>query len=812
MTEGRQRRIIESSAVRLPFGVARMLLLCVMAGVLLAGVMAPVALGVGSVANQVSDSVDSISASLASIQIPLVTTVEDKNGTPIAQLFDQYRLPVSFKDISPNMVAALVDIEDHRFYQESGIDVQGMIRAMLHNSSGGSTQGASTITQQFVKNYLVDVVDRGTSPQAKAAQAADTDQSLARKLREAKIALQLDQTMTKDEIVTGYLNVVPFGAKANGPFGVGAAAKAYFHEQPSQLTVAQSALLAGMVNNPVLYNPYTHPQQALTRRNLVIDEMVKYGSLTQAQGIRDKQDPLGVVPNGPDIPPSTCYGIQPDAGFFCAYVERYLMDAGFTQDQINSGGYVIKTTMDPTVSTDAKNAVDNWVPTDQDGVANTLAVVQPGTSGHNVLAMVANRNFGLDSGKGEASSNLVANVDDEFGGGSTYKLFTTAAALEQGVAGLNTMLDNPNTATFQLGRTPPYTVSNNDGTPSTLSLSQGLADSPNTAFVGLELKDGMSNVLTMAYRLGMRNTMLSNQHGSTPITDPNDSRSRSVLWSEPQLKSFSLSPSFTLGVSPLSPLEHANVAATLASGGVWCVPNPIQSVTDRYGNAVPVLQQPCEQIISPAEANTIRNGMSHNIDPGATGAAAAAANNWTIPLSAKTGTTQNSESVGYLAIVDGYAASSLVFADSSRPDKICATQPPRLDRVSSCGGNFAFGASVSAPPFFQAFEQILSGVPNAPIPDADPNFLDTEGHGPIVPFVMNQQIAQATGALKNAGYPVTVQNVESAQPKGTVIGQTPQSNQGPGTPITLYVSTGALPTVHNAAPPPGVAPGSATAG
>jgi membrane peptidoglycan carboxypeptidase len=790
-----------------------MLLLCGLAGVLLAGTMAPIALGVGVAANQVSDSVDSVSASLASAEVPLVTTVEDKNGNVMAQLFDQYRLPVSFNQIAPNMVAAQVDIEDHRFFQESGIDVQGMIRAAVNNSSGGSTQGASTITQQFVKNYLLDVVDRGTSPQAKAAQAADTDQSVLRKLREAKIAIQLDQSMTKNQILTGYLNVVPFGSEAKGPFGIGAAAKAYFNELPSQLTVPQSALLAGMVNNPVMYNPYTHPTQTLARRNLVIDDMVKYGSLPAAQGTQAKASPLGVVPNGPHIPSSTCYDVQADAGFFCAYVVQYLEDAGFTKEQIYSGGYTIKTTMDPKVATDAKNAVDNWVPTNQNGVANTLVVIQPGTTQHNVLAMVANRTYGLDGGNGETSSNLVANVDDEFGGGSTYKLFTTASAFEQGKAGLNTVLSNPNTETFQIGRhTQPYPVSNNDGTPPSLPVWQALADSPNTAFVGLELNDGMSNVLTMAYRLGMRNTMTSNQHGTTPITDPKDRRSKSVLWSEPQLKSFNLSPSFTLGVSPLSPLEHANVGATLASNGVWCQPNPIQAVTDRYGHPVPVLQQPCEQVISPASANTIRNGMGHNLDPGATGHAAAAANNWTIPLSAKTGTTQNSESVGYLAIVDGYAASSLVFADGARPDKICASQPPRLNREASCGGAYAFGASVSAPPFYQAFEQILAGVPNAPIADADPGFLSAQDHGPIVPFVMNQQVAQATGALKGADYQVTVRDINSSRPKGTVVGQTPQSNQPTGTPITLYVSTGKLPAPPTAQAPISAAPGSGVGG
>jgi membrane peptidoglycan carboxypeptidase len=792
-----------------------MLGLCALAGVLLAGILSPMAIGVGSLSNQVSDSVDSISSSLAVSQVPLVTTIEDKTGAPIAQLYNQYRLPVSYNQISKNMTAAIIDVEDHRFREESGIDVQSTLRAALHNSSGGSTQGASTLTQQYVKNYLEWIVDRpqvgATAPQiaqAKAAQQADIDQSLARKLKEAKVAITLSQTMSKNDILTGYLNVVPFGDKPAGPFGIGAAAKAYFNVTPDQLTIPQSAMLAGMVNNPILYDPYKNPNNATKRRNEVLKAMATYGSITTAEARAYETQPLGVVGTSPALPSGSCLDLaRNDAGFFCAYAVQYLENAGFTADQLETGGYTIKTTLDPAVSQAAKTAADNAVDPNTFGVANTFAVVQPGQNSHNILAMVANRNYGTSGGNADTESNLVANVDDEFGGGSTYKLFTTASAMEQGKVGLNTVLQNPSCTSFPLpisnSHTPQYPVCNNDGTPPTLQLNQALAASPNTAFVGLELQAGMSSVLNMAYRLGMRNTMMSNQSGKTP--DPSQS---SELYSKPQIESYGNSPAFTLGVGPLSPLEHANVAATLASGGVWCTPNPIGSVTDRYGQPVQVNQQPCEQVIPQAQAYSMLNGMSHDTSPGGTGAGAAAANNWTRQISAKTGTTQNSESVGFLGIVNGYAASSLVFADGSRPNIICVGPPPHLISQQSCAKtNQAFGATLAAPTFFQAFEQILGSQPDQGIPGADPNYLDVGNHGPTVPFVFNMTEAQATTTLQQAGYQVSAKEFNSTQPKGTVIGETPQSNQPPGTTITIYVSTGSTPPPTNAQPPASLAPG-----
>ncbi|TNC22214.1 transglycosylase domain-containing protein [Amycolatopsis alkalitolerans] len=685
---------------------------CAIAGVLVAGVLAPVAMGAGVLSNQVSDSVDGISASLTASQQPLVTTVTDRDGNPIATLFDQYRIPVTYNQIAPTMTAAIVGIEDRRFWSEGGVDPKGMVRAALHDSSGGATQGASTITQQYVKNYLINVVDRTD----KAAQYADRADTIARKLREAKIAVQLGQTQSKQDILTGYLNVVEF---AGNIYGIGAAAQAYFHTTPDKLNVQQAALLAGMVNNPNLYNPYTHPEQALQRRNTVIDAMVTNRTLAAKDAEAAKASPLGVIDNGPDIPPSTCMGAPADAGFFCSYAEGYLQQAGFTADQLATGGYTIRTTMDPVVSQTVKNAVDANVPTTQDGVANTFAVISPGQDTHEVLAMVANRNLGTDPAQGETSTDIVSHPSNVFGAGSSFKIFTSAAAMEAGKAGLNTPLPNQGGHCFvQPGAnkyTPPYCIQN-DGLhyPDPISLRDGLATSPNVAFVGLEQEVGMAAVLDMARRLGLRNTLTTNDAGATP--DPSSSNPQ---YSEPQSQYFQNKLSFTLGNSPVSTLEMANVPATLMSAGKWCPPNPILSVTDRFGKPVPVKQQPCEQVVPPGLANTLMAGLSQDTVSG-TSAQAAHAAGWTHPDIGKTGTTQESESVAFVGGVDNYAVSSMVFADGRHPEEICPGTPVHL---GSCGHG-AFGGTVAAPPYFSAFNQLLAGKPDVPIPAPDPAYLN----------------------------------------------------------------------------------------
>ncbi|MEV8614906.1 transglycosylase domain-containing protein [Amycolatopsis sp. NPDC051373] len=679
--------------------------------------MAPVAIGAGVLSNQVSDSVDAISADLEHADPPLVTTVTDRNGSTIATLYAQYRIPVTAAQISPAMKAAIVDIEDRRFYTEGGVDPQGMLRAAVNDSSGGDLQGASTITQQYVKNYLINVVDRND----KTAQDKDREDSLARKLREAKMAVQISQTVSKNDVLADYLNVVEYTGTV---YGIGAASEAYFGTTADKLTVPQAALLAGMVNNPSVYNPYTHPDNALKRRNTVIDSMVTAKSIPASFAAAAKATPLGVVGTRPAAPSSTCLGAAPDAGFFCAYAVNYLKQAGFTVDQLDTGGYVIKTTMDPHVSQVVKDAVDANVPTTQDGVANTFAVVQPGASGHQVLAMVANRNYGTDPAQGETSTNIVADASNKFGAGSSFKIFTSAAAMVAGKAGLNTPLPNPFSNCFTPPNankyTPCYSVSN-DGTsyPDPISLASGLATSPNVAFVGLESQVGMPAVLDMARKLGLRNTLATNDAGNPPITDPSDSRSKNPQYDEPQSQYFQNLLSFTLGNSPVSPLEMANVSATLMSGGTWCPPNPILSVTDRNGQAVPVKQQGCEQVIPTGVANTLEAGLSQDTTVG-TSAAAAHSAGWTRPDIGKTGTTQLSESVAFVGGVDNFAVSSMVFADGPHPEEICPGTPVHL---GNCGHG-AFGGTVAAPPYFHAMSTLLAGVPDTPIPPPDPQYLD----------------------------------------------------------------------------------------
>ncbi|MGW4526257.1 transglycosylase domain-containing protein [Amycolatopsis sp. NPDC004378] len=688
--------------------LASLVVLCVLAGILVAGTVAPAAIGAGLLSNQVSDSVDAISAQLAAADPPLTTTVTDRDGTPIATLYAQYRLPVTAAGIATTMKAAIIAVEDRRFYTEGGVDVQGMLRAAINDSAGGSLQGASTISQQYVKNYLVNVVDR-TDP---VAQAADREDSVARKLREAKMAVQLNDTMSKDDILADYLNVVEFSGTV---YGVGAAAKAYFGTTADKLTVPQAALLAGMVNNPSVYNPYTHPDKATQRRNLVIDDMVANGSIPASYAATAKGAPLGVLPNGPVAPSSTCMGAAPDAGFFCAYAESYLVHAGFTADRLATGGYTIKTTLDPRVSQVAKDAVDANVPTTQDGVANTFAVVQPGSTGHQVLAVVANRNYGTDPAQGETSTDIVADASNEFGAGSSFKIFTSAAALVTGKAGLETPLPNPDSQCFPVpdSHAACYTVHNDGHYADPISLADGLATSPNVAFVGLESQVGMPAVLDMAYKLGLRNTLATNDAGAAP-----NPASSNPQYSQPQSRYFQNLLSFTLGNSPVSPLEMANVSATLMSGGVWCPPNPILSVTDRNGNAVPVPQQACEQVIPTGVANTLEAGLSKDTTSG-TSAEAAHAAGWTRPDIGKTGTTQQSESVAFVGGVDGYAVSSMVFADGSHPREICPGTPVHL---GNCGHG-AFGGTVAAPPYFHAMSTLLQGVPDQPIPGPDPEYL-----------------------------------------------------------------------------------------
>jgi len=798
--------------------------LCLLAGVLMAGMLFPIVGALGVASNRASDTIDSVSADLVATDPPLITTVTDSAGTPIAYLFDQYRLPVASGQISPTMKAALISIEDRRFYEHNGVDWKGTVRALISNSSSSDTQGASTLTQQYVKNYLINVVYRDQigsekNPENEIGRQRAQEQTVTRKLREARLAIQLEQKMSKEEILTGYLNVVEFTDRV---FGIGAAAHAYFHTTPDKLTVAQSAMLAGMVNNPSLYNPWKRPEQTLKRRNRVIDTMVETKSLPKAAADKAKKEPLGVVPTKPDKPAANCVGAGPEYGFFCQYVEDYLMKIGmFSEDQLYSGGYTIKTTFDASATQKAKAAVEHQVPKTTNGIANTMAIVRPGKERHEVVALVANRDYGLDGNAGQTTISYPYGVMNKFGAGSTFKIYTSAAYLEKG-GGINNVIQTPSSHTSEVftgGSTKkcPRTPEPNDGDnrkyclsnastnyPPQMTLQTALATSPNTGFVILEERVGMDPIIEMASRLGLRETMASNMHGQKPDPASNDTNTN-----QPQTQFFRSKPgyagraAFTLGPSPVSTLELANVSATLMSGGVWCPPTPLVEVLDRDGKKLDLAkyEQPCEQAVAEPLANTLVQGMSKDDTGSGTSAGAARTFNWTRPIMGKTGTTQDFKSASFVAATPQLAAAVQTFNDGPKPEGICDTTssgvPPRL-----CGtGGSIFGGRTPARTWFEAMGPILDGAEVAQLPPPDPRYVDG-GPESKVPDVVGRSQADATTTLQNAGYKVAVKQSNRADPKGQVVNQTPRGAALPGETITIYVSTGYVPPAQTEQPPP----------
>ena len=278
------------------------------------------------------------------------------------------------------MKLAIVSIEDKRFAEHNGVDWQGTLTGLSGYLSGNlDTRGGSTIEQQYVKNYQLLVI-----AQTDAEKRAAIEVTPARKLREIRMALTLDKTFTKPEILTRYLNLVSFG---NGSFGVQDAAQTYFGIDASELNWQQAALLAGMVQSTSALNPYTNPDGALARRNVVLDTMIE--NLPEyADELREaRTQPLGVLPQPQELPRG-CIAAG-DRAFFCDYALDYLARAGISKDQVAKGGYLIRTTLDPDVQGQVKSAIDGVADPDVPGVASVMSVIRPGKEAHPVLAMAS---------------------------------------------------------------------------------------------------------------------------------------------------------------------------------------------------------------------------------------------------------------------------------------------------------------------------------------------------------------------------------------------------------------------------------------
>nr|WP_095969664.1 transglycosylase domain-containing protein [Rhodococcus erythropolis] len=765
-----------------------------LAGVLVAGVMFPVAGGFGFASNRAADTVDNVSAELVEGTVPAVSTMVDAAGNPIAWLYDQRRFEVPSEKISNNMKLAIVSIEDRRFPDHKGVDWQGTLRAFLTNTTTGEVQqGASTLDQQYVKNYQLLVVAK-TDAERRAA----IETTPARKIREIRMALTLDKELTKDEILTRYLNLVPFG---NGSFGIQDAAQTYFGVDASDLTVPQSAMLAGMVQSSSALNPYTNVEGVTERRNTVLDTMITNIPDRADEFRAAKEEPLGVLET-PNNLPRGCIAAG-DRGFFCDYALKYLSDAGITRDQINEGGYLIKTTLDPQVQASTKAGLNANASANLDGIANVMNVIRPGQDSHKVIAMASSRTYGLNADADETVQAQPYSLAGD-GAGSVFKIFTTAAAMEKGL-GINATLDVPKRFEAKgMGSggaagcpVSTYCVENAGNYPPTLSVTDALAQSPNTAFVKLIEATGVTPTVDMAVRLGMRSY-------ADPNTSGFDERSMADFQKEQNLGSFTLGPTW------INPLELSNVAATLASHGKWCPPSPIDSVFDRYGKPVAVTEQGCEQVVEPGLADTLANAMSRDDVGAGTSAGAASSAGWSLPMSGKTGTTETHKSSAFLGFTNNLAAAVYIFGDSPTPGEICSSP------LRPCYSGNLYGGTEPARSWFAAMNPVANNFGPTSLPPIDEKYARGSQNGQV-PEVVGLSQSAATSRLQASGFTVNSVTTASGARAGTVTGVSPSGSAIPGSTVTIYISDGSVRApaapaspAAPAAPAPGATPPDAT--
>src|SRR6478752_4426698 len=374
----------------------------VLAGVLIAGLFLPAAgvAGVGSKA--VADELSNLPAELATPAPATRSKVLMANGKILAYFYDENRIPVKRHQVAPVMRQAQLAIEDHRFYQHGALDFKGTLRALIRNTANdGVTQGGSSLTQQYVKMVQIEACQaKGDDACTKAVQAPTVE----RKVRELRYAIALEKRLSKDQILERYLNIAYYG---EGAYGVEAAARHYFSTNASKLTLAQAAMLAGLVQSPDANNPVKHRSAALDRRDVVINRMTELGMITPAEAVKAKKtrfDPKTVRPT-----PNGCVGTR--YPFLCDYVRRTLLNTpslgksvADREKRINRGGLTIQTAIDPKVQDLAQRKVSAVVAA-KDPLISTMNMIQPGTG--LIVAMVQSRPvMGSKAKKGQTYWNL----------------------------------------------------------------------------------------------------------------------------------------------------------------------------------------------------------------------------------------------------------------------------------------------------------------------------------------------------------------------------------------------------------------------
>jgi len=630
------------------------------AAALVAVVLLPLFGAVGISADALNQRLDEAGASFKRIpHFPERSTIYAKDGSVLATLFlDENRTIVHLRKVSPIAQEAVLAIEDDGFYEHGALNAPSVVRALLADIIAGHiTQGGSTITQQLVKNAVIQ----------------DPEQTFARKFQEAALAIRLEKEYTKDEILELYLNDVYFG---NGIYGIGTAADFYFHEPASKLTLTQAALLAGLIQSPADYDPIVHPDKALARRNVVLGRLAALGWVPQEKIDKATAQPIK-LPSGVG---HTERKVEP---FFVHYIRSLILDKtnhefdafGRSREQrvhtLYQGGLEIYTTLDPAWQRYAQEAVDQSPSIDpKKGPDVSLVSVDAQTGA--IRTMLSGKDYERDQinlvwGGGPVPGQGRRQV------GSAFKPFTLAAAFENGFPP-GKVYDSTSPFCSKLWISETGCVSNAEsGGGGYVNLWTATQDSINVVFAQLALDVGASNIVDVAHRMG--------------ITAPLDAV-----------------PSITLGVEEVSTLDMASAYGTLANDGAHCEPFAVARVTLPDGSKLYQHKPACTQAIAPEIAHQI-TAMLEKVVCCGTGRAASGIGR---PVAGKTGTAQDYTNV-YFA---GYTPQVVTAVWVGFP----SGQIP----MDTYYGGSVFGGTLAAPIWHTFMVKATAGMPVEGFPAPPP--------------------------------------------------------------------------------------------
>jgi len=773
-------------------GLAGLVGLSAIAGILVTATVTPAIAVSGYAATSALETFDKMPSYLDIEKLMLPTEIyrSDSDGTPVlmAEFYDQNRIPVTFDQINPVMYDAMISSEDKNYYTHGGIDLLGTINALVGNATSGSNRGGSSITQQYVKNVLQQNCEVNAKDSDEVASCyrsttvSEGSEGYQRKLQEMRYAIQLEKQYSKDEILVGYLNIAHFGGIT---YGIGAAAQHYFSTTPAELTIAQAATIAGMVQEPNSYRidepdgTYTDREgvphngaadgyaDTLDRRNYVLDRMLDDGKITQ-----EEYDQAVATPIEPAITERTS-GCQQAAGaeFFCEYVRSVITtDAAFgdTPEEraasLRRGGLKVYTTLDADLQATANEAI-SVVPASVDYMDLGSSGVQVEVGTGRVLSMVQNRPYSVDAGaEGNGPTTQVNyNVRARNGGGgghsagSTYKVFSLVNWLEQGHS-VNEVINGRvgNKKVINCDGQTQNVPANNNGGIGNFENSSGYAgtiynftrDSLNSGFLAMAEKISVCSTNQVAMKMGVM------RGDGSPLDQENFGYN-------------------VLGDQAVAPLDMAEAYASIAAGGILCQPKAIDRVTDADGNELPIPDTKCDRVMSEGVAATAADTLVAVMS--GTGQGARIGDG--VPVFGKTGiheylhTWMDGASTKVATVVWVGNVNGFALLNEHRENGW------QLSRIRN-----------AIWPAMQGAANAKYGGDRFPAPDQNL----TKRTLTDLPSVIGQTVEQAQQTLDAAGFGVVVaEPVAAVEAAGTVIAQDPGAGRvAGGSVVTITPSSG----------------------